>query len=67
MTKIRNFLFEHRNIIDDFIKKNPFQFDEEKLALIKDFKYAVKGMGIIIKYEADYTVISMQDDNFMPS
>lgn len=64
MTKIRNFLFEHRNIIDDFIKKNPFQFDEEKLALIKDFKYAVKGMGIIIKYEADYTVISMQDDNF---
>lgn len=32
--------------------------------MIKDFKYAVKGMGIIIKYEADYTVISMQDDNF---
>lgn len=64
MAKIRNFLFDHRNIIDDFIKKNPFQFDEEKLALIKDFKYAVKGMGIIIKYEADYTVISMQDDNF---
>ena len=62
VAKIRDVLFsEHRELIDQFVKDNPFHMGREELDLIKGFRQGVYGMLTIGWYEKDYTVIFHED------
>lgn len=55
LSEIDKYLWEHRGIIDDFIKENIYNFNEEELEIINGFKNAVVGSFIIVKFDREYT------------
>lgn len=61
---IRNYLFDHRKIIDEFVKKNPYHFNNEELNLISDFKYSISDLFFIMKYDHEFTYILGKNANF---
>ena len=55
---INEYLFNHREIIDDFIKENKYKFSESELEEVREFKNAVKSETFIIAgFEREYTMI----------
>lgn len=60
--EISDYLFDHANIIDNFIKENPYDFDDEMLSVTKDFKKYVKSNFLmIVGFDKDYTKILAED------
>lgn len=60
--EISDYMFDHPNIIDEFIKENPYDFDDEMLSITKDFKNFVKSnFLIIVGFDKDYTKILSND------
>lgn len=59
--KIRNILFEHREVIDEFIEENPYDFFGDYLDLIEDFKYAKKCNGVIVDYNNGNAIVYSED------
>jgi len=54
--KVRNALFENKNLIDSFVKKNPQQFSKEKLSIISKWKNFIEGDFHIERFLRKYTV-----------
>lgn len=62
LNSIDKYLWEHKNIIDEFIKENKYNFNEEELNSIKEFKNAVTDeFFTIIGFDVDYTQILSND------
>lgn len=59
--EVRNYLFDHISIIDDFIQDNPYRFNRRELAAIHDFKKGIKGHFIVLKHEKEFTVFRSDD------
>ncbi|MDH6368044.1 MULTISPECIES: hypothetical protein [unclassified Breznakia] len=55
---ISKYLFEHRDIIDDFVDENPYTFTNEELAIVAGFKQAVTGFFTLYDFEETYAVIA---------
>lgn len=54
---IKEKLWEDKeNIIDEFIKENPFKLKVSELELVKEFKKGLNDIFIIAKYEPEYTL-----------
>lgn len=49
-------------IIEDFIKENPYNFNNTELKLIKEFKKGIRKEFIIGKYEKKYALFMPTDD-----
>lgn len=63
LIKIRDALFKkHRNIINDFINDNPFNFDSDELEIITNFKNGIIGEFIIIEHRQDCTIVCGKDN-----
>lgn len=59
---IDEYLWEHKDIIDDFIKDNPYNFTEDELKEIKEFKNAVSSKCfIIVGFDREYTKVLSND------
>ncbi|MEY8308381.1 hypothetical protein AAK899_02520 [Erysipelotrichaceae bacterium 51-3] len=43
IARVASYLFEHLNIVDEYLSENPDHFDDEKLEIIRTWKYPVKG------------------------
>lgn len=55
---INDYLWEHKEIIDDFIKENEYNLNEEELEIIKGFKSAIKSdRFVVVGFEKEYTKI----------
>lgn len=61
---IRDYLFEHLEIIDEFIKKNPYHFNIEELQLVHNFKYSLSDTFIIMEYDNDFAYLLGRNGNF---
>lgn len=61
---IRDYLFEHLDIIDDFIKENPYRLTDDELELIYHFKDSIGDIFIIMKYDKEYTYLLGRNANF---
>lgn len=59
---IDEYLWEHREIIDDFILQNPNKFNKEELEIIDSFKTAVRSdRFVVVGFEREYTQILSED------
>ncbi|MCI0496137.1 hypothetical protein L0Z72_14115 [candidate division KSB1 bacterium] len=54
--KIRDQVYEVPELIDNFIKENPFNFSAEEIAILASWKNFIKGSFIIIKHYKKYSV-----------
>ena len=60
--KVDDFLWEHKEIIDDFVTENPDSFNAEELEIVKGFKNAITSdRFIIVGFEREYTEILSED------
>ena len=59
---IDKYLWEHKEIIDDFIKDNNYKFTEEELSEVNEFKNAVTSdYFVIVGFDKEYTKILSDD------
>ncbi len=59
---IDQYLWEHKEIIDDFIKENPNHFTPEELEEVKEFKNAVTSKNFfVVGFDREYTKILSDD------
>lgn len=66
LTDIINYLWEHKDtIIDEFIKENPFNFNEEELTIVDNFKKGIRAVFIIVSFEDEYTTFMYNDKIYM--
>lgn len=62
LNDIDKYLWEHKNIIDDFIKDNNYKFTEKELSEINEFKNAVTSdYFVIVGFDREYTKILSDD------
>ena len=54
---IDNYLWNHKEIISEFIQKNPYHFTESELKDVEEFKNAISDTFTIIGYEEEYTML----------
>ena len=54
--KIRDYLWEHKEIINEFISKNPYHFNNTELKILKEFNKGKLGNFVIAKYEKNDTI-----------
>ena len=52
-------------IINEFIKLNPYKFNKEELEIVENFKQGFRDTFIIGKYEIDYTIILNLNKTYM--
>ena len=54
--KLRNYLFDNKNLVDDFIEKNPASFNKEELDITSNWKKTITGSFIILKHLKKYSI-----------
>lgn len=52
-------------IIDSFIKENPYKFDKYELSLVEDFKKGIRKKFVIARYEQEYTLFIDEEKTYM--
>lgn len=59
---INKYLWEHKEELDNFINENPYNFNEEELNNIKEFKSTIKSAHFIVTgFQREYTEILSED------
>lgn len=59
---IDKYLWEHKNIIDNFIEDNDYKFTKEELLEIKEFKNAITSEHfVLVGFDREYTKILSDD------
>ncbi len=53
---IRDALYKHRDLIDQFINENPADLPADELAIVSSWKQAVVGQFYIFRYLSNYTI-----------
>ena len=53
---VRDALFAHRELIDEFVKENPAKLSTDQLEIIGTWKHAVVGKFYVFRYLTKYTV-----------
>lgn len=62
LSDIDKYLWEHKEVIDDFIKDNNYRFTKEELEEISEFKNAITSdYFVIVGFEREYTKILSDD------
>ena len=60
--KIRDEVYKHPEIIEEFIKNNPKKFKENELKIIREWKTPIIGSFYLIKYLKEYAVFLDDED-----
>jgi hypothetical protein len=53
---VRDALFAHRELIDEFVKENPANLSSDQLEIVATWKHAVVGKFYVFRYLTKYTV-----------
>ena len=54
--KVRDALHDQPDLIDEFVRENPFKFTPEELEIVAGWKQAVAGAFYIFRYLKNYTI-----------
>jgi hypothetical protein len=54
---IRNALWEEDDLIESFLKENPFQFSSEEMDIVGSWKHRVKGRFILINHLKSHSIL----------
>ncbi|MEA3457430.1 MAG: hypothetical protein U9R21_01985 [Candidatus Thermoplasmatota archaeon] len=60
--KLRQHLYKNPELIESFIVENPFDFSEQQLSLVRDWKHFEKGKFFIFHYLKKYTIFLSTDE-----
>lgn len=60
--EVRDYLYDHLEIIDSLVEENPFNFSLEELEIIQGWKHAVRGNFFLVKYLKKYAVFLDESD-----
>lgn len=60
---IREHLFNHKHIIDDFVSENPFDFPDDYLQVAEDFKMGILDSFIVCEVGMDYALLMDRKEN----
>ncbi len=60
-SKVRAMLYEHPELIDAFIKKNPENFPREELDIVAGWKNFIKGSFLIERFLKTHTIFILDD------
>ena len=60
--KVRDALYEHRELIDQFVAENPAGLSPEELEIVASWKHAVVGRFYILRYLKKYTIFLSASD-----
>lgn len=55
--RLRDIVYKRKNIIDKFIKENPFNFEQEELNIIEAWKNQISGKFFVLKHCPEYTIV----------
>jgi len=53
---IRDALFDHRELIDEFVGENPARLSDDELEIVNTWKHALPGKFYVFRYLKKYTV-----------
>jgi hypothetical protein len=53
---VRDALFAHRELIDEFVNENPAKLSPDQLAIVATWKHAVVGKFYVFRYLSKYTI-----------
>ena len=59
---VRSVLYEHPELIDAFIKKNPEGFSKEELSIVAGWKNFIKGSFMIERFLKTHTIFILDDE-----
>jgi len=62
LVPIRDVLWQNTEIIDEFIQRNPYSFDQKDLFILASWKRRVPGKFIMLKHLKNYTVFMNTED-----
>ncbi len=62
ISRIREKLYNHPELIDSFVMENPSHFSPEELKIIRSWKNFVRGHFLIFRYLKNYTVFLSIDE-----
>ena len=62
--KVREALYKHPKLIDSFVRKNPFNFSQDELEIVKSWKNFVKDEFYLFRYLKKYAIFL--DDSSPP-
>jgi len=60
---VRDAFFEHRELLDQFLQKDPAGLSADELAIVAGWKHAVVGQFYVFRYLASYTVFLTSGSN----
>jgi len=60
--KVRDALYEHRELIDQFVAENPAGLSPEELEIVAGWKHALVGRFYILRYLKKYTIFLSATD-----
>ncbi len=52
-------------LIDNFIKENPYKFNDEELEIVHCYKRAYRDIFLIMKYDSSYTLFTVMNKVYM--
>ena len=62
LKSINDYLFDNKQILDEFVEDNCYKFNKEELDIVSGYKTAIKGDNlVVVGYERDYTKILSSD------
>ena len=53
---VRDALYEHRDLIDEFVQENPASLSVDEVAIVASWKHALVGQFYIFRYLSNYTI-----------
>lgn len=62
--KVREVLYQHPKLIDSFVRRNPFNFSQDELEIVKSWKNFLKGEFYLFRYLKKYAIFL--DDSSPP-
>ncbi len=62
--KVREVLYKHPKLIDSFVRRNPFNFSQDELDIVRSWKNFLKGKFYLFRYLKKYAIFL--DDSSPP-
>lgn len=61
---VLDYIWSHRDVIDELIQDNPYQLSRRELADIEKWKLAIVGKFTVVRHERNYTVMLDENDTY---
>ncbi|MDR1183549.1 MAG: SEC-C domain-containing protein [Coriobacteriales bacterium] len=61
LQKVTSYIWEHREIIDEFVSENPLNFTRQELETIYSWRYAINGRFLLMEHTSRHSAFFVND------